>query len=163
MLSHLIVWTVILCSHCEEPQCCAIVCALRISSSNFEPLCPVGDPCKLVYFIVLHLFQKYKWTLCPVGDPPPHCQPCVSLPMCTHSDSLRFTIKLVRVSVDCTIARVLCWCVGKQSVVPSIMSASRGPLADWTPSLSHHQLIPFIRTITDTTNCYKYYTPKSST
>ena len=61
--------------------------------------------------------------------------------------------KVAQVSVEQGVVG----CCAEVEVEPSkvlspIMSARRGPLAGWTPSPSHQQPIPFIRTITIATN-----------
>ena len=139
----------------------------RISSSNFQPLCPVvGDQCNctstskhcaqwvpsaIVSSALLHTSTLVN--IVPSERPAPSLSAVRLLANVHTQRQSQIHNKVAQVSVEQGVVG----CCAEVEVEPSkvlspIMSARRGPLAGWTPSPSHQQPIPFIRTITIATN-----------
>ena len=134
----------------------------RISSSNFHPLCPVvGVQCNCtstskhcaqwVPSALLHTGTLVN--IVPSERPAPSLSAVRLLANVHTQRQSQIHNKVAQVSVEQGVVG----CCAEVEVKPSkvlspIMSARRGPLAGWTPSPSHQQPIPFIRTITIATN-----------
>ena len=134
----------------------------RISSSNFQPLCPVvGVQCNCtstskhcaqwVPSALLH--TSILVNIVPSERPAPSLSAVRLLANVHTQRQSQIHNKVAQGSVEQGVVG----CCAEVKVEPSkvlspIMSARRGPLAGWTPSPSHQQPIPFIRTITIATN-----------
>ena len=129
----------------------------RISSSNFQPLCPVvGVQCNCTS-TSKHCAQCSAThsvvNIVPSERPAPSLSAVRLLANVHTQRQSQIHNKVAQVSVEQGVVG----CCAEVEVEPSkvlspIMSARRGPLAGWTPSPSHQQPIPFIRTITIATN-----------